>query len=642
MVGSPLTATTAAQMTDTSKIYVYTGNQSGYTNGNWYYYNGAKWVSGGVYNSIAIETDKTLLVKGSAADAAVVGEKITNLNDTVSTIKPIVTSETISTNIVTPISIRMYPESSGMAVINNDKSITITNVPRQTNIWIYWQENDPITLKAGDYTLCVDEGLFVYGIHSLLVQYHENGTYQNTLATCTGAETHFTVENDITAKFRFAFFTGTGNVVNWNGHIWINKGDAQEYLPVGASVLTPKEFVDTNQGKENSGKILLVDTNGMVSLADNSLEAVVSEELYKKGNLLNYDTITSGYIKADGTVQPYNTLWCSDFCEVEPGILYSYNVYPTQYFAFYNADKTILESYSTIGAMRKISSGSTVYQVDIPDGAKYFRGTFGYNQKELKTAWISNIPEMPSIIDTYSIKDVYPYTFSPNNPCDYTELTVRAFSKVVCIGDSLTYGGFNLSNSGSSTGETQSSQELSTRYSYPSNFQRITGIETVNVGDSGETSVSWYQKHSQDDFSSFDLAIIFLGVNDSAFHVSDVETITAMQNIVTMLKNARFGMKIAICSCIPAYDGAGYQAKGQLILNWAKGLDDPDIIPLDLAQYSYVKPRTSYTAGHCSALGYYQMALDIARYISWYIDQHKRDFRFIHFIGSPDAEWSYD
>lgn len=54
-VGSPLTATTASSMTDTSRIYVYIGNESGYTNGNWYYYdsNTSSWKSGGVYNSSA-------------------------------------------------------------------------------------------------------------------------------------------------------------------------------------------------------------------------------------------------------------------------------------------------------------------------------------------------------------------------------------------------------------------------------------------------------------------------------------------------------------------------------------------------------------------------------------------------------------
>lgn len=87
MVGSPLVASTVSGMTDHNKIYVYTGSESGYTSGNWYYWNGSAWTSGGVYNSTAFETDKTFSVENMAADAAAVGhllestENIFNLND---------------------------------------------------------------------------------------------------------------------------------------------------------------------------------------------------------------------------------------------------------------------------------------------------------------------------------------------------------------------------------------------------------------------------------------------------------------------------------------------------------------------------------------------------------------------------------
>ena len=73
-VGGPLTAATAAAMTDTSKVYVYVGNESGYNYGHWYYYAGANWADGGVYNATALETDPTLSVEGMAADAAATGD----------------------------------------------------------------------------------------------------------------------------------------------------------------------------------------------------------------------------------------------------------------------------------------------------------------------------------------------------------------------------------------------------------------------------------------------------------------------------------------------------------------------------------------------------------------------------------------
>ena len=79
-IGSPLVADQASKMTDTSKIYVYTGTESGYTKGNWYYYDGTAWVSGGVYNSVAVEVDKTLRVDGMPADANATGDAVNELS----------------------------------------------------------------------------------------------------------------------------------------------------------------------------------------------------------------------------------------------------------------------------------------------------------------------------------------------------------------------------------------------------------------------------------------------------------------------------------------------------------------------------------------------------------------------------------
>lgn len=75
--GHATTANNAADMTDTTRIYVYTGSESGYTAGNWYYYNGSAWVSGGAYtDGLQFETDTTLSESGKAADAKVTGDEI--------------------------------------------------------------------------------------------------------------------------------------------------------------------------------------------------------------------------------------------------------------------------------------------------------------------------------------------------------------------------------------------------------------------------------------------------------------------------------------------------------------------------------------------------------------------------------------
>ena len=79
--GSPLKAKTVAEMTDKKKVYVYVGTETGYINGNWYTWEETAWVSGGVYNSAAIQTDKTLTQSDKAADSAIVGQQIGALKE---------------------------------------------------------------------------------------------------------------------------------------------------------------------------------------------------------------------------------------------------------------------------------------------------------------------------------------------------------------------------------------------------------------------------------------------------------------------------------------------------------------------------------------------------------------------------------
>lgn len=79
--GSPLTASTKSAMTDKTRVYVYTGSESGMTAGNWYYWNGSAWTSGGVYNAVAVQTDATLSVAGKAADGKATGDAIEELKE---------------------------------------------------------------------------------------------------------------------------------------------------------------------------------------------------------------------------------------------------------------------------------------------------------------------------------------------------------------------------------------------------------------------------------------------------------------------------------------------------------------------------------------------------------------------------------
>lgn len=91
--GSPLVASTVAGMIDHSRVYVYTGSETGYTAGNWYYWNGSAWTSGGVYNAVAVSTDTTLSIAGKAADAKATGDAVNELKDDLAQLEPGLSAE---------------------------------------------------------------------------------------------------------------------------------------------------------------------------------------------------------------------------------------------------------------------------------------------------------------------------------------------------------------------------------------------------------------------------------------------------------------------------------------------------------------------------------------------------------------------
>lgn len=194
-LGAPYAASTVSSMTDRTRIYVYTGDESGYTKGNWYYWNGSSWVSGGVYNSVAVETDKTLTVAGKAADGEVVGqeigslkESIGNVNEEISGLKGVgsgltteqkryivslfksavysknmsdmVTALEDSFNTIPATGIKLSPTTIKFSGIGDTQKITATLTPDTATSSILWESDntDVVTVKDGIAT-AVNDGI---------------------------------------------------------------------------------------------------------------------------------------------------------------------------------------------------------------------------------------------------------------------------------------------------------------------------------------------------------------------------------------------------------------------------------------------------------------------------------------------------
>lgn len=78
--GSPVAVEDSTDMADHDTIYLYEGTTGEtYTNGHFYYWDGAAWADGGEYAAATVQTDKTLLVEDRAADAKAVGGAVADL-----------------------------------------------------------------------------------------------------------------------------------------------------------------------------------------------------------------------------------------------------------------------------------------------------------------------------------------------------------------------------------------------------------------------------------------------------------------------------------------------------------------------------------------------------------------------------------
>ena len=140
------------------------------------------------------------------------------------------------------------------------------------------------------------------------------------------------------------------------------------------------------------------------------------------------------------------------------------------YYAFYDESKNLIASYSTLGD--KTNPFRT------PVGTKYARFTI-LDEVDENKAYISIKNDTPSPYG-YKLKDgILIDSASTNEYCDYNGEEINTFSKILCIGDSLTEGVFNYMEN-----DTEKYQTIP-KYSYPTQLGKMIGSEIVNKGHSG-------------------------------------------------------------------------------------------------------------------------------------------------------------
>ena len=332
------------------------------------------------------------------------------------------------------------------------------------------------------------------------------------------------------------------------------------------------------------------------------------------------------YIGADGSEIAYNGFGCSEYIILSPNKNYYYGggVY-NGYYAYYREDGSLIEGHG--------NDASLSNPFITPDETYYMRVTITYLSYK-DTAWINPINMKPKpytyVIDTEKIKIKTDYI---EDPCEYLGDEICAFTKCICIGDSLTEGVMNHLDSGATEYTSYD------KYSFPRNLERLTNLEVTNKGHSGLSSSEWYSAESSVELRGYDIAIIQLGVNDQIRYGEFGDTSkTAFTNIINKLKTENKNIKIFVANIIPAmsYSSDGMKKFSADLLEWLKitYANDEDVIPLDIQKYGHTKSADAYNCGHLSAYGYYRLAKDYKAYISYYMNQNPNVFKEIQFIGT--------
>lgn len=262
--GAPKAVSLVTNMTDTTKNYVYTGSESGYTAGNWYYYNGSAWASGGMYQSTGIandEIDKAMLQSESVlstkldSDFTALFENTGNMFDKAAT-----TSGYYYGNAGTKTSATNYYYSSAIPVM-----------PLSQIQLKYYSE--------------------LYGSDGIILDKNKN--FLKSIASCDG------YTKDTTN--RFIYFT-----VPSNGYYIITNIFSIDNLPVHYVYLY--DLSNIFKGRELP-KYKLKGNYVEQAIKDNNTNyRYISDELVATNNLFDYNSRVDGQYCNGGTVTTYNGL----------------------------------------------------------------------------------------------------------------------------------------------------------------------------------------------------------------------------------------------------------------------------------------------------------------------------------------------
>ena len=231
----PLMAATAAEMVNTKKIYVYTGNETGYNHGYWYYYDNSRWKAGGIYSAVTVEdelrtlvnnavddlTERTQTAEGKAEDAQ---SRLTPLESRMTTAEGNI--DNLETKSFTFVEDGYVQNGIAYFTNNNQVLFEITGIgggggggddPEQSEYWSTKSKNWAVGLTGGGNPSDTNNSKY-WSTQS--ASYTHGGTNTRTGEDTDNAE-YF---KDLAQGYA----TQAQTYLNTNGQTWINTLEAKE------------------------------------------------------------------------------------------------------------------------------------------------------------------------------------------------------------------------------------------------------------------------------------------------------------------------------------------------------------------------------------------------------------------------------
>lgn len=455
LVGSPLVASTAAEMTDTDKIYVYVGSETGYTAGNWYYYNGSAWTSGGVYNSAGFVLDDTLTDATKPAQAKAVGDAIGKVESDIIDLQSAVDN---CFNFV--VSENLFNKDSTLIV--NGFQLSYSSVATLSGS----SYTHPIPIVPGQEYSFMFSGSYYGDSANRIVRYCKS---DGTLGDGQNA-----VVNTDSGGTKFGTFTA------------LDKGEDYHYICVNVRTTLISTFMFVAGDSIPSSYVSYFDPHykmdDSVEFSDEQND-LIDNKIKNDSLIVPHNVVNGKYVYwHNGTIDSNNSYKYIDIY-VFPGntLKYKYTNNNPNVVGLVFLDK----NNSYISGVQAIATEQTI---TIPDGAFICR---------------ASVTDVSQIEYYYTpLPAITSYLYNHITTAKYSVL--EAFDNISCFGDSLTYG---VVYTGSSTSRRSKSP-------YPETLGKITGATIANVSEGGITASGWWTKYNAEITSkSNQLIIIYLGTN---------------------------------------------------------------------------------------------------------------------------------